>query len=76
MNNLLHKIYRYIGMFLFVFFCFTSETMAQGQDFLRSTGKIYSVVVVICIIFLGIAYFLYRIDNKLTKLENFIKNEQ
>ena len=49
---------------------------AQGQDFLRSTGKIYSVVAVILVIFVGIVIFLYRLDNKLTKLENQIKNEQ
>ncbi|MFZ1703579.1 MAG: CcmD family protein [Saprospiraceae bacterium] len=49
---------------------------AQGLDFLRSTGKIYSVVAVVVVIFLGIIFFLYKIDNKLTKLENHIKNEQ
>jgi CcmD family protein len=50
--------------------------MAQQTDFLRSTGKIYSVVAVIAIVFIGIAFFLYRLDYKLTKLENQIKNEQ
>ena len=45
-------------------------------DFLRSTGKIYSVIAVIVVIILGIGFFLYRIDNKLTKLENQINNEQ
>ena len=49
---------------------------AQNQDFLRSTGKIYSVVAVILVIFVGIVIFLYRLDNKLTKLEKQIKNEQ
>lgn len=49
---------------------------AQGEDFLRSTGKIYSVVAVIAIVFIGIALFLYRLDNKLTKLENQSKHEQ
>jgi CcmD family protein len=49
---------------------------AQSQDFLRSTGKIYSVVAVILVIFVGIVIFLYRLDNKLTKLEKQIKNEQ
>lgn len=49
---------------------------AQGLDFLRSTGKIYSVVVVILVIFIGIVLFLFRLDNKLTKLEKQIKNEQ
>ncbi len=51
---------------------------AEGNsvDFLRSTGKIYSVVLVIAVIFIGITIFLYRLDRKLTKLENQIKNEQ
>ncbi len=48
----------------------------EGQDFLRSTGKIYSVVAAIVIIFLGIAYYLWRLDQKITKLEKQIKDEQ
>ncbi len=47
----------------------------QGNDFLRNTAKIYVVVGVIAIIFIGIVIFLVRLDRKLTKLENQIKNE-
>ena len=53
----------------------TSFAESQAVDFLRSTGKIYSVVGVIAIIFLGLAIYLWRIDRKLTKLENHIKDE-
>jgi CcmD family protein len=54
------------------------QAVAQGGsvDFLRSTGKIYTVVIVIAVIFIGIVIYLYRLDHKLTKLENQIKNEQ
>jgi len=45
-------------------------------DFLRSTGKIYSVVAVIAVIFIGIALYLFRLDNKITKLEKEIHNEE
>lgn len=45
-------------------------------DFLRSTGKIYSVVAVIAVIFLGIALYLFRLDKKITKLEKEIYNEE
>ncbi len=48
---------------------------SEGADFLRSIGKIYSVVAVIAVIFIGIFIFLFRLDRKLTKLENHIKNE-
>lgn len=54
----------------------TLHAESSAIDFLRSTGKIYSVIAVIVVILLGIAFFLYRMDNKLTKLENKINNEQ
>lgn len=53
-----------------------ANAQAADSDFLRSTGKIYTVVVVIVMIFVGLTIFLYRLDRKLTKLENQIKNEQ
>ncbi len=58
-------------------FILVSNLSAQpnDSDFLRSTGKIYSVVLAVVIIFLAIAVYLWRIDNKLTKLENNIKDE-
>ena len=44
--------------------------MAHGsEDFLRSTGKIYSVVLAVVIIFLGIVIYLVRIDRKVSRLE-------
>jgi len=49
---------------------------STAVDFLRSTGKIYSVVAVIVLIFLGIVAYLFRLDKKLTRLENQIKDEQ
>lgn len=72
-KKLIHKTTRFI-----VPVCLLVPTIlsAQGLDFLRSTGKIYSVVAVIVILFVGLAYMLIKLDNKLTKLENHIKNEQ
>lgn len=61
---------------LLLFSSSSLQAESPAIDFLRSTGKIYSVIAVIVVIILGIAFFLYRIDNKLTKLENKINNEQ
>lgn len=47
----------------------------NGQDFLRSTGKIYVVVVVICLLFLAIVLFLARLDSKIKKIEKILNNE-
>ena len=46
--------------------------MAQSEnpDFLRSIGKIYVVVLVIAVVFLGLVFFLLYLDRRLTKLEN------
>jgi len=50
------------------------SALAQGADFMRSTGKIYVVVAVIVAVFLGIVLFLVYLDRKLTKLENQIND--
>lgn len=63
------------GMIFILFLLAPALLPGQGNDFLRSTGKIYSVVAVILILFIGLAYLLIKLDNKLTKLENHIKNE-
>lgn len=64
-------------IFVLIFTLIIQSLQAQSTevDFLRSTGKIYTVVFVILILFIGIFIFLKSIDHKLTKLENHIKNE-
>jgi uncharacterized membrane protein YkvI len=58
------------NMYLILF-----HTMAilSDLDFARSTGKIYTVVAVILILFLGIAIFLFRLDKKISDLEKKIR---
>ncbi|SFB81779.1 hypothetical protein SAMN05421747_101303 [Parapedobacter composti] len=41
--------------------------MATG---LRSSGKIYVVVLVLVVLFLGLAIYLFTIDSKIKRLEN------
>ncbi len=72
----LHRKIKKFTLLLTAQLCVVHISWAQGTDFLRSTGKIYSVVAVIAIVFIGIAWFLYRLDHKLTKLENQSKHEQ
>lgn len=43
------------------------------DDVFYSSGKIYVVIAVLVIIFLGLAFYLFRLDRKITKLEK--KNE-
>lgn len=50
-----------------------NAAMAQREvemaDTLRSNGKIYVVVTVLCIIFVGIVAYLIHLDRKIGKLE-------
>ena len=55
---------------------FTFLLAQQDTDFMRSMGKMYVVVAVIAAIFLGIVIYLFRLDRKLTKLEDQIKDHE
>ena len=46
----------------------TSNT-PEMADALRQSGKIYLVVAVILVIFAGIIFYLFRIENQLKKYE-------
>ncbi len=49
---------------------FAQETQkVEMADALRSSGKIYVVVGVIAVIFLGIATYLFYMERRLSKLE-------
>jgi uncharacterized membrane protein len=47
----------------------------ESIDFLRSTGKIYSVIAVVVIVFLGIIFFLIRLEKKVKEIEKKVSNE-
>ena len=49
-------------------------SQVEMANLMRSNGKIYVVVAVISIIFLGIIFFLIRIDSKIRKIEE--RNEE
>lgn len=60
-------------------FCISLALSAQSAaeptaDFMRSTGKIYVVVAVIVVVFLGLAFYLWSTDRRLTELEKQIED--
>lgn len=52
------------------------EPASEGGNLFRESGKIYVVVAVITIIFLGIIVYLVNLDRKVSKLEKDLKNKQ
>lgn len=60
----------------FLFFCLlTMPLLANAPaepemaEALRSSGKIYVVVLVIALVFVGLGIYLFRLDRKVSKLE-------
>lgn len=57
-----------------VLFCLPMATFAQASepvmaDTLRSEGKIWVVVAVVLVIFLGISLYLFALDRRISRLE-------
>ena len=47
----------------------------EMAEFLRSSGKIYVVVTVLSIIFIGIVAYLVLLDKKISKLEKLTEHQ-
>ena len=63
---------KHLSILLALLLGYTTNIYAQSpemDDALRSSGKIYVVVVVIAIIFIGLAFYLFSIDRRLKKIE-------
>jgi len=45
------------------------QSQAEMADVMRSNGKIYVVIAVLLVIFLGIIFYLISIDRKVSRLE-------
>ena len=63
--------YKIALFFILVAFGNASAQMPEVEmaDALRENGKIYVVVVIIAIIFIGLAGYLINLDRKINKLE-------
>ena len=73
------KFHKSFKLFILILFLAIHLPFVQAQgnrDFMRETGKINVVVGVILLIFLGIVWYLIRLDRKLTKLEYQLNDEK
>jgi len=66
-------INRLLLVFLFIL---PTALNAHSDDFMRSTGKIYSVVAVIAVILIGMFIYLWRLDRKISAMENEFDNQK
>ena len=69
----MNKLFPKLIAALLSFLCIATQAQSAGAvemaDIMRSNGKIYVVVAVIAIIFIGIVLYLVHIDRKVSRLE-------
>ncbi len=56
-------------LFILSTLTFAQETVGNTALDMRSSGKIYVVIAVILLIFIGIAIYLFSMDKRLKKIE-------
>ncbi len=54
---------------LFSLMSFAQPANVEMADAMRNSGKIYVVITIICIIFVGLGIYLFSIDRRLKKIE-------
>ena len=59
----------FLSLMLTAIFAFAQEGGVEMADELRRSGKIYVVVAVVLVVFIGIALYLFSIDRRLKKIE-------
>jgi len=59
-----------MGRILLAFPVLAQDGKVEMADSMRSDGKIYVVIAVILTILGGLIFYVWRLDRKITKLEN------
>jgi len=72
------RIYKILPLIILYLTTFleTAQAQAESVDFMHSIGKIYAVVAVIVLIFLGIVAFLIYLERRISRMENQIINKK
>jgi CcmD family protein len=72
-----YTIFTFALLMLLSASCFAQENQPiEMADALYQSGKIYVVISVIAVIFIGIISYLIMLDRKISKLEKEIKNNK
>ncbi len=68
MNKHFQKFWATIILFV-ISFAAQAQTEPGSEDIMRSNGKIYVVVAVCLTILLGLFFYVFSIDRKISKIE-------
>lgn len=68
----MRKLTKYWGALMLLLLSLSAQAQMQEPemaDVLRENGKIFVVIIIMAIIFLGIAAYLFTLDRKISKME-------
>ena len=74
-SSYLFSLLAAVKFILLILFCMgqanaqSTQNGVEMAEALRSSGKIYIVVAVMCVVFIGLAFYLFAIDKRLGRLE-------
>ncbi len=74
MMKTMNKLFFFLFSLLLSLPALAQESGVEMAEALRSNGKIYVVVAVMAIIFLGVSLYLFLLDRRVGKLEKQNKN--
>jgi CcmD family protein len=74
MNKLKQTIFSILSFCMYTIVSAQNDTVEMADTF-RANGKIYNVVAVVSIVFIGIAFYLFFIDRKVKKIEDKLKGK-
>jgi CcmD family protein len=63
------KLLSLLSIIFFTLSGYAQESGVEMAEALRSSGKIYVVVAVMALVFIGIVVYLFAIDRRLSKIE-------
>jgi hypothetical protein len=68
----MYKFRKFVCFLATVLFTITAQAQSatvEGEDLMRSNGKIYVVVAVVLTIVIGLLAYVFSLDRKISKLE-------
>ncbi len=69
----MQKLSRYITLLALALFSFSAKAQQMPEvemaDSLRENGKIFVVIIIMSLIFIGVAAYLFNLDRKISKME-------
>ncbi len=72
--NLKQTIFGILSFFIYIIVAAQTDEVEMAHT-LRANGKIYNVVAVLSIVFIGIGLYLFYIDRKVKKIEDKLKGK-